>query len=412
MINWIIGASGGGKSYEAVRYHIVPALEKGRHVITNLPLNIEEFIKLSPDYEALLHIRKQSLPILGKFHLAENNTPIFDLYTDGGKDQPPRGQRLFAGVWDYYFDESYRTKEGKGPLFVIDECHFSLPYKNTSIEVEDWFSVHRHYNSDVLLLTQSYGKCSQNIRDNTQIVYRVRKNIAFGSKNSYVKKVQDGFRGDVVNTSIRQYDPKYFPLYKSHTQGQSVEEYGAEDITPLWMRWPFIGTGICALIFVFMLFTVDFQNPFGVPQKSDVADTTTRTPTTLEKAKNRELYLASLNQPVDGVVQIPDGVVQMPDGVLDQPPDLLPEHPLKGKNLHIIAHVQGIIDGQQKEVWMFTVSQNAQKSFDLDLNDLMNMGYSFFPFSDCVASITYGDFQQTIMCDAPTHKVTVGGTQT
>ncbi|EPW3551744.1 zonular occludens toxin domain-containing protein, partial [Pseudomonas aeruginosa] len=38
MINLILGQPGGGKSHEAVVYHVVPALNQGRKVITNLAL--------------------------------------------------------------------------------------------------------------------------------------------------------------------------------------------------------------------------------------------------------------------------------------------------------------------------------------------------------------------------------------
>ncbi len=57
MINWIIGSSGGGKSYEANRYHILTAMERGRHVITNLPVNKEFYTSINSDFDRLLHIR-------------------------------------------------------------------------------------------------------------------------------------------------------------------------------------------------------------------------------------------------------------------------------------------------------------------------------------------------------------------
>lgn len=41
MIIGMEGLMGGGKSYELIRYHVLPALQKGRKVITNLPLVME-----------------------------------------------------------------------------------------------------------------------------------------------------------------------------------------------------------------------------------------------------------------------------------------------------------------------------------------------------------------------------------
>ncbi|MBV1843592.1 zonular occludens toxin domain-containing protein, partial [Photobacterium ganghwense] len=46
MINLIVGRPGGGKSYEAVVFHIIPAIQNGRKVVTNLPLNIDHFVKV------------------------------------------------------------------------------------------------------------------------------------------------------------------------------------------------------------------------------------------------------------------------------------------------------------------------------------------------------------------------------
>jgi zona occludens toxin len=45
-VNTLLGVPGSGKSYEAVAFHIIPALEDGRKVVTNLPLNLEHFKKV------------------------------------------------------------------------------------------------------------------------------------------------------------------------------------------------------------------------------------------------------------------------------------------------------------------------------------------------------------------------------
>ncbi|WP_373455386.1 zonular occludens toxin domain-containing protein [Pseudomonas aeruginosa] len=48
MINLILGQPGGGKSHEAVVYHVVPALNQGRKVITNLALDMEQVQSVFP----------------------------------------------------------------------------------------------------------------------------------------------------------------------------------------------------------------------------------------------------------------------------------------------------------------------------------------------------------------------------
>jgi len=54
MINLLLGQPGGGKSYEAVAFHILPALAQGRKVITNMPLDLEHICSIDTSYRALI----------------------------------------------------------------------------------------------------------------------------------------------------------------------------------------------------------------------------------------------------------------------------------------------------------------------------------------------------------------------
>lgn len=60
MINLLLGAPGGGKSYEAVAYHVLPAVQSGRKVITNLPLYVDVFEAIVPGCENLIEIRTET----------------------------------------------------------------------------------------------------------------------------------------------------------------------------------------------------------------------------------------------------------------------------------------------------------------------------------------------------------------
>ena len=159
MINLLLGAPGGGKSYEAVAYHILVALMRGRKVVTNLPLQVDAFERLQPGLSDLIELRHRTLAVRPE-------------------DAPKWTPRPFAHVEDYA--DPWRHPDGFGPLYVIDECHMCLPARDTERAVEEWFSMHRHHNVDVLLITQSYGKINAAIRDLVQMVYRVRKNVALG----------------------------------------------------------------------------------------------------------------------------------------------------------------------------------------------------------------------------------------
>ena len=61
MINLMLGQPGGGKSHEAVVFHLIPALKQGRKVITNLALVMEKFQAYYPEYCHLIEIREPFL---------------------------------------------------------------------------------------------------------------------------------------------------------------------------------------------------------------------------------------------------------------------------------------------------------------------------------------------------------------
>lgn len=228
MYNLLIGPPGGGKSYEAVVYHVLPTLESGRKVITNLPLNVPEFAKLDARFPALIELRTES--------------------KGQGVDA-----HVFGDVADYGSD--WRDpKTGQGPLYVIDECHKALPRGGTQRKVEEWFAEHRHEGCDLLLITQSHGKISKAITDSVQVCYRVKKMTTFGRSDRYIRKVQDGVRGEVMSVTEREYESRYYRLYKSHTRSiASVFEADAKDINPAFAKWMRAGYIVVALPIVFMV---------------------------------------------------------------------------------------------------------------------------------------------------------------
>lgn len=394
MINLLLGASGGGKSYEAVRYHILPALEQGRKVITNLPLNIEAFAQIDATYRNLIIKRTKPQTIQGNWTPTEENPAFLMFSSEEFNQQPKEGSRSFGGVWDYWFDDSLKNETGQGPLFVIDECQLPLPYKSTDRSVEEWYSLHRHFNVDVLLITQSYGKISQAIRDNVQIVYRVRKNIALGSTKSYTRKVQDGLRGEVVNTSVRQYDSKIFPLYKSHTQGQAAQEFNASDIVPLWKRWPFIGAALAFTLFAVVVYNGDFHNPMKKANEISAKskDTFAHKPQTTS-SNTHSGPTGGGGPPLAGGTSTEQG----PEG-----DDLL-----EGRGLHIAMHIKS---DTGKEKWWFMLSHNGQGTGVLiPLEDLKQAGYTWRPYGECLGKLTGQGVTRSIACDTPTLDSTVGG---
>lgn len=359
MINILTGPQGSGKSYEAVVYHIIPALERGRKVITNLPLNIDHFIAVyGHDIEDLIDIKEPT---------SKNPVP-------------------FKTIED--FGDNWRM-EGKnpiGPLYVIDECHKPFRLGEVNKEVDEWFGENRHELSDVLLITQNYGKIWKNLRTSVQLHYRVRKNVALGSSNSYVRKVQDGVRGEAVNQNIRTYDPKYYPFYNSHTKSdQHAQEQIADDVKPIWKHWTFL-LGI-PLIFFGLYNFLTSPSLLSTPElKKNVIQTNSPIPAPVVVSSPPQI--STDNQPQQ----------QMQSKTKDDD-KVEPNHPYYKLQMHI----GGFIQSEDKKRFMYSIllSQNGQVFASITDKDLTNSGYKIESLGACSFKVTYKQFFDYITCDAP-----------
>jgi zona occludens toxin len=356
MINLLIGQPGGGKSYESVAFHVIPAVvEQGRKVITNLPLNLESWEAYFPGSTKLIEIRR---PVLERVEINGVET---------GKTVHP-----FSKI-EHFGDEWRHPKDGIGPLYIIDECHKPLPVRGTPIEVEEWFAEHRHELADVLLITQSYGKINKAIRDAVQLVYRVKKATAFGKNDRYIRKVQDGLRGEVVNTQIREYESKFFPLYKSHTKSnKSAQEALANDVIPIWKRWPFRGAMLC---FIFVVCSSIYN-------------------LTRDGKKSAPPKAVEHHQPAPSQTSKPETVAEKPKQEEAKPRGPAQKmHPYEGLEMHLSAVLQGkrYVDGQERNYLLgyIQIAQNGQPIRMVSFEDLRTAGYQIQYESPTVVSMTY-----------------------
>lgn len=356
MINLLLGPPGAGKSYEAVVFHVLPALLSGRMVITNLPLNLDEFKAAGVDV-SLIELRQQSI---------ENPKP-------------------FASPDDY--GSEWRGDGGIGPLYVIDECHKPFPKGMTLRMVEEWFAEHRHEGADCLLITQSYGKISQSIRDMVQVVYRVRKATALGSDKRYFRKVQDGLRGEVMNENIRVYNSDRFKLYKSHTKTNSaVSEAMASDVKPIWRHWSVMGGLILIPLGIIMLAFTAGDMFFPEPPATQVSQVNNVT-------EKKEYVPHNLRGQSVGSVA-PVVAPEIPKKV---------DHPFAGLGLHISAYLYS--EAKDRTLYSISASQNGQRVFRMSDADLVKAGYELEFKTACLIKISYENYQDWLTCDAPRQAV-------
>lgn len=377
MINLLLGPPGGGKSYEATVFHVLPALARGRKVITNLPLDLDRLRQLDHSYPDLVQFVENRRGIV-----PSNAGSVLSRFVRQPVEPQEGIIRAFSTMEDYA-DPWRHPDNGAGPLYVVDECHLAMPRAGTLIEVEEWYSLHRHESADVLLITQSYGKVSKSIIDLIQVCYRVKKATAFGSPTRYIRKVVDGVRGEVVNTSVRKYEKRYFGLYKSHTRGGG-SELGAEDIVPLWKRWPFIGAAAMILLSVAIFLGSGSPN--------------------ILKPKVKAPEVAKVGPAPVAAVASPKHEEAKPK------PEIDPEgHPFAGRTLHI----GGVLRGKNDAIYLLIVAQNGQAVSQISSRDLVKLGYAFDGVTDCGVKISHKKWSSWVICDAPQVGVApVGGSGT
>ncbi|EGQ8735164.1 TPA: zonular occludens toxin domain-containing protein [Vibrio diabolicus] len=360
MIYAIAGRPGGGKTYEAVAYHIIPAIKEGRKVITNITLNVDWFVKIFGD-----DVRDLIKIVDGRL-------------TDFGSTSRP-----FSQIEDY--SDEWRNEKGQGPLYIVDEAHMSLPSRGLPAAILEWFSIHRHYGVDIILLTQNIRKVHRDIKDMIEVTYRCTKNTAMGSSNSYTKKVQDGCNGEVVNTSIRSYKSEYFPFYKSHSQSNKhVQEAQAKDIRPFWKRWPVIGTALLLGVGLPINIMAWLPEPEKVPE-----------PVTQQNAN----------------VEIPAGT-PTPQGTEPSPKKNTSSDfgPLDGYDFFITGYAKQIAYAKRlkyaaelnRDLTFYKiyidVYDGTDKLFSFDHTDLVDIGYQFEVLSDCVYRVTWEETERIFTC--------------
>ena len=385
MINGLEGIPGSGKSYEAVVYHVLESLKTGRKVITNLPLFADMFAAIDPSFPALIEIRRKPRPILGTWEASrvddQGNGNAFELFPDAKQIAPGSDVDTFGHVWDFY--DTWRHVDGRGALFIVDECHVPFPAVGTDKQVVEWFKLHRHFNADILFMTQSFRDMNQPMARLTAMLIKVRKADILGKKNSYVRKVFSGYRGAVISTDIRPYLPQYFPLYKSHTQGNSVAESSASDVAPFLIKfkrfqWAFTVISILICIWAFW--------PDSTKTDSQVKAKTISQQSAQLQAGNQD----------DPAASPPRVGASAPSSSAAVEADPYPE-PLREK----LIHITGWIKGSTRSLHTFVVSSGGIRLFDATQNELMASGYSWKSLGECMGYLTYKEKVRTVTCDAP-----------
>lgn len=398
MINGLEGIPGSGKSYEGVVYHVLPALKAGRKVITNLPLIVEAFVAIDPAYRDLIEIRTRPAPRIGDWNAANiAEEPAFKLWTDREPEPQPENVFTFGTVWDFY--STWRGENGEGPLYVIDECHVSFPKLGTPESLVQWFKLHRHFNAEVLLMTQSFRDINQPIAQLIATLIKCRKADILGKKGEYIRKVHAGYRGAVIQTNEREYKKQYFGLYRSNTQSSGSAESGVTDVSPMivkFNRFKWAWLALSAFMLIWAFWPDGERDVWG---RKTVKASPQVQPRVLVSAPGQTVVAAAAKPAAEPASQSENAPPAHDAAQPGQTPTSEPsiKDPLFGKQLH----VSGELNTRGRQVLTFIVSDGTRRLFDVNSEDLQDAGYKVKRLATCMVTVSFDSVVRPVTCDAP-----------
>jgi zona occludens toxin len=214
-INAYTGLMGSGKSYEVVSSVIVPAIQQGRRVVTNIdginPQAIQDYIlertKLTADKLG------QIVTFTNEDILATNFFPT--------EDDP--------------HSQISETILKAGDLLAVDECWKFWSTDNKISEAHmTFFRMHRHYTHpvsgvacDVALMIQDLGTLHRKLRAVVEMSTRTVKLKTLGMATKYRIELYEGNKLTQkahIDTFNKSYKAEIFPLYKSYSAGEGNEK--------------------------------------------------------------------------------------------------------------------------------------------------------------------------------------------
>lgn len=201
------GRPGSGKTYSVVEAVVLPSLEAGRTVVTNLPLAFGELQRRFPD------------ALVVPFDASDVARGFLDLE-----------ERI----------------ELRGAVFVIDEAWRFWPYGKRLTDIPqhqaEFFAEHRHfvgedgYSTEIVLVCQSLTQVMPSIRELVDTTFITSKLDKAGQKDRFRIDVYSGpqqltrpDRTMLVRSGFSRYQSKVWDYYISHTRNASTWAAGNED---------------------------------------------------------------------------------------------------------------------------------------------------------------------------------------
>lgn len=207
-INAYTGLMGSGKTYEVVGFVILPALLRGRRVVTNIE---------GLDYDkitAYLHDKHPEAE-LGELLLVTNDQISAEGFfpcRDGDEDATVKGGDMVCidEAWRF-FGTSTKIRPST-QVFLREHRHYTNPETKVSC--------------DLALMLQSIGDLHRTVKSVVELSFRTFKLKTVGLNKRYRLDMFEGTNQKIsmrANTWQKAYDPAIFGLYSSYAAGSGKE---------------------------------------------------------------------------------------------------------------------------------------------------------------------------------------------
>lgn len=211
-INAYTGLMGSGKTYEVVCNVILPAVEQGRRIVTNI-----EGIKIDLIHQHLANDRKDGKTAKdfgGLVHVTNDDVHSPNFFYYGKPDE-------------------VQTIVKPGDLVLIDEA---WRFWGTGNKVHPnhmiFFREHRHFvderrfTCDLVVIVQDIADLNRQLKNVLELTFRTTKLKALGLNKSYRVDMYESYkvRAKPLSQQIKTYNKAFFPFYSSYSGGPGKEK--------------------------------------------------------------------------------------------------------------------------------------------------------------------------------------------
>jgi len=258
-----IGVPGSGKSYEVVKSVIVPALIKGRRVVSNV-----YGLKIESIYD---YCRSKTKGDIGELICVTNEQckdPEFLPYKDSVDTFCKPGDLICLDeVWKFWNSDSDIHANHRS--FVAEHRHF--------VDEQSGFTC------DFVVINQAIVNLPRFIKDRIESTFKMTKLKTLGMHNRYRVDVYISTKLTKANLSTQtfsKYEKKIYSLYDSY-EAKNAKEDKTDDRGNIFKSKQFI-IGAVLVVFFFYYGISTLIGFFSTPEKKDV--TKTSQSSTLDKA--------------------------------------------------------------------------------------------------------------------------------